>query len=249
MLEAKAAGAAAGPAELDEGGTGYLTYRPDVHSRARSAPYRHVAGELERLVSALAVPAAPAGSKVLDYGCAERPYRSLFGAGVDYVGADLAGNRDADVNLNSDGTVPEAAAQFDLVLSTQVLEHVADPTLYVSECFRVLKPGGVLVITTHGLMHYHPDPVDYWRWTSAGFERLLSGAGFDPIELRGILGLAAAAVQLFQEATMYKLPPLLRRPYVASTQALVELLDHRYSEATRVANSLVIAARATRPRR
>lgn len=228
--------------------TAYLSCRPPVHSQARSAPYRYVAAELERLVSTLAVPLVAPGARVLDFGCAEAPYRHLFPAGVEYVGADLAGNGRAELLLTDDGTIPTEEARFDLVLSTQVLEHVGDPRLYVSECCRVLKPGGNLVLTTHGLMHYHPDPVDYWRWTSAGLARLLSSVGFAEIELSGILGFSAAAVQLFQEATMYKLPPVLRRPYVACTQFLVEYLDGRYSHESRRANSLVIAARAQRPR-
>lgn len=229
-------------------GIGYQSDRPPVHSRARSAPYRYVAMELERTVSSLALPVAPGGSRVLDYGCAERPYRALFPRDVEYVGADLAGNPLADLALNADGTVPLDDCQFDLVLSTQVLEHVLDPALYVAECRRLLKPGGRLVITTHGLMHYHPDPGDYWRWTCAGLERLLSEAGLGDVELRGVLGLAAAAIQLFQEATMYKLPRPLRRPYISATQALVQLLDGRYSDGSRMLNALVIAARATRPR-
>ncbi|MBV8159989.1 MAG: methyltransferase domain-containing protein, partial [Acidimicrobiia bacterium] len=86
-----------------------------------------MARELENAVSRFARPATSAGARVLDYGCAARPYRALFGPGVEYVGADLAGNALADVLLNDDGSVPLPDAQFDLVLSTQVLEHVADP--------------------------------------------------------------------------------------------------------------------------
>lgn len=226
----------------------YLQYRPpDVHSRARSAPYRYVAGELEGVVRRFGLPAAPAGSRVFDYGCAERPYRALFGPEVEYVGADLEGNPSADVRLNRDCSVPLADAQFDLVLSTQVLEHVRDPELYISECRRLLKPGGTLVLTTHGIMYYHPDPDDYWRWTSAGLERLLSTAGLPPTELRGVMGLAPAAVQLFQHATISKVPKPLVHPYIAAMQTFVAFLDRRCSEGSRLANSLVVAARASRP--
>jgi SAM-dependent methyltransferase len=226
----------------------YLQYRPvEVHSRVRSAPYRYVSGELERTVSNLAVPLARPGSRVLDYGCADQPYRWLFGPGVEYVGADLGGNESADVTIASDGSVPLPGGQFDLILSTQVLEHVAEPDRYISECYRLLKPGGSLVITTHGIMYYHPDPDDYWRWTSAGLTRLLANAGMSNIEVHGIMGLAPTAVQLFQRATVFKLPVALRRPYVSTMQALVQFLDRFYSDETRVANALVLAARAIRP--
>jgi SAM-dependent methyltransferase len=225
----------------------YLGDRPaDVHSQARSAPYRYVSRELENVVARFALPVLAAGSRVLDYGCAARPYRALLGPSLDYVGADLKGNELADVLLNDDGTVPLPDADFDLILSTQVLEHVADPSQYLSECRRLLKPDGTLVLTTHGLMYYHPDPVDYWRWTCAGLTRDLEAAGLRVGEMRGIMGLASTAVQLFQHATTMKVPKRLRRPYVALSQALVELLDRSYSDESRLANSLVLAVRAQR---
>jgi SAM-dependent methyltransferase len=225
----------------------YLGDRPvDVHSQARSAPYRYVSRELENVVARYALPVLAVGSRVLDYGCAARPYRALLGPSLDYVGADLAGNELADVVLNDDGTVPLPDADFDLILSTQVLEHVADPPLYLSECRRLLKPDGSLVLTTHGLMYYHPDPVDYWRWTCAGLTRDLEAVGLRVVEMRGIMGLASAAVQLFQHATTMKVPQRLRRPYIALSQALVELLDRSYSEESRLANALVLAVRAQR---
>lgn len=227
----------------------YLGYRPqNVHSQARSAPYRYVAAELERVVQQLAVPLATPGSRVLDYGCADRPYRHLFGSDVDYVGADLDGNYEADICLNPDCSVPLPDAQFDVILSTQVLEHVADPHLYVSECHRLLKPGGSLVMTTHGIMFYHPDPDDYWRWTTSGLNELLSGEGLNPAEFLGIMGLASAAVQLFQHATASKVPRVLLNPYIAVMQTLVAFIDRRYSDGSRLHNSLVLAARAERPR-
>jgi SAM-dependent methyltransferase len=225
----------------------YHSDRPaDVHSQARSAPYRYVARELENVITRFALPVLKNGSRVLDYGCAARPYRALLGQGLDYVGADLAGNALADVVLNDDGTVPLPDGDFDLILSTQVLEHVADPSRYLSECRRLLKPDGTLVLTTHGLMYYHPDPVDYWRWTCAGLTRDLEAAGLDVVEMRGIMGLASAAVQLFQHATTMKVPQRLRRPYVALSQALVARLDRAYSEESRLANALVLAVRAQR---
>lgn len=230
-----------------DGPPAYLNHRTPVHSRVRSAPYRYVAGELERAVSDLAVPLAVPGSRMLDFGCADQPYRWLFGSGVEYVGADLGGNKLADVTIADDGTLPLPDSQFDLILSTQVLEHVVDPARYVSECYRLLKPGGSLVITTHGIMYYHPDPDDYWRWTSAGLTRLLESGGMSDVDVHGIMGLAPTAVQLFQRATVYKLPVRLRRPYVAIMQGLVQFLDRFYSDETRTANALVLAARAVRP--
>lgn len=115
-------------------------------------------------------------SRVLDFGCGGMPYRPLFHH--TYHGADLAGNPKRDITLTEDFRLPPGIHNYDLVLSTQVLEHVEDPLLYLSECYRALRPGGALVLTTHGLFEDHPCPTDYWRWTAAGLNKLVEQAGF-----------------------------------------------------------------------
>jgi SAM-dependent methyltransferase len=115
---------------------------------------------------------------ILDYGADRSPYRRLFPAG-DYRRADLAGEGAEHYVIGADGTVPEADRSFDLVLSSQVLEHVESPATYLSECFRLLKPGGQLLLSTHGAFEDHAFPTDYQRWTGQGLERDLRRAGFE----------------------------------------------------------------------
>jgi SAM-dependent methyltransferase len=150
--------------------------------------------------------AMPAGGRILDYGCADMPYRSFFGADVEYVGADLSGNEKATILLNPDGSLPVPEQSFDAVLSTQVLEHVQDPRLYLAECLRVLRPGGRLLLSTHGVFPYHPDPVDFWRWTCAGLRLEVERAGFEVVRFKGIIGMAATGLQLIQDSVSYRLP-------------------------------------------
>lgn len=200
------------------------------------------------MVRDLAVPfARNPGSRVLDLGCADRPYVALFPAGVEYVGADLPGNPLADVLINEDGTCPLPGGSFDVVLSTQVLEHVPEPERYLAECFRLLRPGGSLVLSTHGIMYYHRDPEDYWRWTCAGLRRVLAAQGFTVVELRGLLGIGAAALQIFQDGTYWFLPRFLRRLYALAMQVCISLVDRLYTDAMRAENSWTIAVRAVRP--
>lgn len=227
----------------------YLDARPDeVHSLAPWDPFSYVAGRLESLVMELARPSElPPGARVLDYGCATQPYRHVFRPDVEYLGADLRGNALAHVELREDGTVPMPDSSCDLILSTQVLEHVLDPARYLSECHRLLKPGGSMALSTHGIMYYHPDPVDYWRWTSGGLEKIVADAGLQVAEMRGVLGLAAAAFQLLQWATLGHVPGRLRRPYTMVMQRLIAASDRRYSDVSRVDNALVLGVRAIRP--
>jgi SAM-dependent methyltransferase len=116
-------------------------------------------------------------SLVLDYGCGRSPYRPLFGS-CTYHRADLAGAEDIDFQYGADSRLPSELADYDCVLSSQVLEHVLSPSSYLAEGYRVLKPGGSLILSTHGLFADHAHPHDYWRWTVFGLQRLVEGIGF-----------------------------------------------------------------------
>ena len=91
---------------------------------------------------------------------------------TSYVGVDI-GNPAADLE-GSVEALPVEDGSFDLVLCTQVLEHVEDPAQAVRELHRVTSPGGRVLASTHGVQVYHPSPADYWRWTHAGLERLFA---------------------------------------------------------------------------
>jgi SAM-dependent methyltransferase len=212
------------------------------------SPFAYVAVELRHLIAELLEGAEiSARERVVDYGCAEGPYAALIPAGAIHVRVDLAGNPDADVALRPDGSVPLADGSADVVLSTQVLEHVADPAAYLAECARLLRPGGSLVLTTHGIMYEHPDPTDYWRWTSDGLALIVAQAGFEIVELRGAVGLVAAALQLLQDGLRAHLPGLLHPPVVLMFQALIAIADRLSSERSKIHNALVFGVRAIRP--
>ena len=153
----------------------------------------------------------------------------------------------ATIEIGEDGTVPLEGSSVDLVLSTQVLEHVVDPQRYLDECVRLLRPGGHLLLSTHGIMHLHRDPTDFWRWTCDGLARIVSAAGLEVVETRGVLGLAGAGLQLLQAGLGNRVPRVLRRPMVVVFQLLIALSDRFTSEQARRENGLVIAVLAVKP--
>jgi SAM-dependent methyltransferase len=119
---------------------------------------------------------------ILDYGADLSPYRSLF-PNSDYRTADIGGHSPVDYRLTQDGSVPERSETFDLILSTQVAEHLLNPSLYFAESYRLLKPGGRVFLSTHGAFEDHAFPNDYQRWTGEGLRRDLVAAGFERITL------------------------------------------------------------------
>ncbi|ORE89149.1 type 11 methyltransferase [Oceanococcus atlanticus] len=219
--------------------------RPDAWGQ----PYRYIAIQLRRVVGQMLSLSSDALSapRVLDYGAADSPYRELLPKASEWVAADLGGNPQAQMQLNGDGSVPTGASEFDLVLSTQVLEHVADPALYLNECYRVLKPGGRLVLSTHGIMVWHPDPHDFWRWTSEGLKAAVERAGFELVAFRGAMGLASCGLQLFQDATHGRIWRRLRRPYAMFMQWLVGFADAYIDRERRNLNALVFVLCAAKP--
>ena len=129
--------------------------------------------------------------RILDYGCGGSPYRELF-PNADYQRADLAGTRRTDYEVRPDGSVTAPASHFDLVLSTQVLEHCAHPEVYLRECARVLRSDGQLVLTTHGLYEDHGCPFDFHRWTGDGLKCALEQEGFQGVTVRKLTSNARA---------------------------------------------------------
>ena len=129
-----------------------------------------------------------AGARVLDVGCGDRPYAELFPGAV---GFDVPGNPYADLHGDIDA-IPVEDASFDVVLCLQVLEHVPDPAAAVRELHRVVRPGGCVLLSTHGIYPFHPNPDDLWRWTHQGLERLfLTNAEWASVTVRAGAGTAS----------------------------------------------------------
>jgi SAM-dependent methyltransferase len=115
--------------------------------------------------------------RLLDVGCGVKPYQTLFAPfAAAYVGVDPVGNRHADLE-GSIEDLPVEDASFDVILCNQVLEHCDNPMRAVAELRRATAPGGRVLVSTHGVMAYHPSPTDYWRWTHAGLEKLFAENG------------------------------------------------------------------------
>lgn len=211
-------------------------------------PYYHLirvlTGGLRPAVASLKL---KTGDRVLDYGCSTMRHRQMFPDDVEYVGADLAENPLAHVILEPEGQVPLASGSFDAVFSTQVLEHVEDPVLYLNECRRLLKPGGKLVLSTHGTYVFHPCPYDYWRWTHLGLQKIVERAGFKVTSLQGLCGGMPTALQLLQDVTHRKLPAFIRPLFYALIQASMALTDKMYSPEGRIRNATFLLVTAEVP--
>jgi SAM-dependent methyltransferase len=218
------------------GDAGYLALRPLARGLV-SAVEEHLA------------PRAPV--RVLDIGCGVKPYYPYFAAvSSDYVGLDLGPGPSVDVVGRAE-ELPFEDQSFDAVLATQILEHVEDPPRVLREVRRVLRPGGVALISTHGTFPYHPAPQDFWRWTQEGLEKIFRDNGeWSEVTLDPAGGTVACFGYIIawylKAATNSVGIGRLGRGLIAAVNLTSELLDKRvplhYPDRwTLISNFLVVA--------
>ena len=170
------------------------------------------------------------GLRVLDVGCGDRPYEALLAGAAEIVGFDVPGNPHADLHGSIDA-IPVENASFDVVVCLQVLEHVADPAAAVRELRRAVRPGGRVLLSTHGVYPFHPNPIDLWRWTHDGLDRLFRANGdWSSVTVRPGAGTAATVAML----VAHTIDLLMKRanvralgvPFVTLLNTGGEALDH-----------------------
>jgi SAM-dependent methyltransferase len=130
---------------------------------------------------------ADARGDVLDVGAGAQPYRPLLPAAARYRAVDIAAAHERfgyampDTDYYEGDVWPVGAASVDLVLSTETLEHVPEPRVFLAEARRVLRDGGRIVLTVPFSARWHYVPHDYWRYTPSSLRNLLEAAGFDDV--------------------------------------------------------------------
>jgi SAM-dependent methyltransferase len=173
---------------------------------------------------------------VLDIGCGHKPYADLF---VDcaHVGLNNSG-ADASPDVIGDASrLPVRSHSVDLVVCTQVLEHVPRPLQLLEECGRVLKPGGWLIVSAPFYWPLHEEPHDYFRYTRHGLEHLLREAGLSCRTIRADGGDYAR----FCLSAFHILPKWLEIPLRIPLNILGMTLDRLRHRASLPANYTVLA--------
>lgn len=120
---------------------------------------------------------------VLDLGCGKGKYKNIIlRKAAKYTGADLYTTENVDVITDAKKT-PFEDNTFDNMVCLQVLEHIDEPHKVINECFRILKKGGHIILTTPWIYPFHGEPDDYYRFSRKALEFLFRNAGFEIIKL------------------------------------------------------------------
>jgi SAM-dependent methyltransferase len=140
---------------------------------------------------------------LLDLGCGNQPYRRYLTGVTQYVGLDYPLTREClepagkPAIYGDARALPFADHSFDGVLCSQVLEHVDQPGQVLREMARVLKPGGVGLISVPFFYNLHMEPHDFFRFSPYGLRNLLANSGLSLLQLRGQGGIGSLLVQMF----------------------------------------------------
>lgn len=139
--------------------------------------------------------------KLLDFGCGSKPYKTLFTVS-EYVGTDVEvsghDHRNEEIDVYYDGkTLPFADESFDSIFSSEVFEHVFNLSQILDELYRVLKPGGNVLITVPFVWDEHEIPYDFARYTSFGLKHILQEKGFVILQEKKTTGYVSTICQMW----------------------------------------------------
>ncbi|PWJ25271.1 methyltransferase family protein [Branchiibius hedensis] len=116
----------------------------------------------------------PAGQTVLDVGAGPAEFARAFrAAGAHYIPLDhdpgVASVHDGGIVAEA-GQLPFADNSVDIVFSSNLWEHVADPNAVADEFLRVVRPGGLLLLSyTNWLSPWGGHETSPWHWLGGEF--------------------------------------------------------------------------------
>lgn len=118
-------------------------------------------------------------SLLIDIGCGHSPFLEKFSYDTKVL-IDIERRGYVDVVSDVQAlSIKDRCA--DLVILTEVLEHVTDERIALDEIYRILSPTGWFIISTPFMFGMH-EKIDYRRWTAQGLRKLLEDHGFKIVE-------------------------------------------------------------------
>lgn len=175
-----------------------------------------------------------ANGKLLDLGCGDVPLYGFYkkfvteNICVDWA-STLHKNEYLDFECDITKELPFEDASFDTILSTQVLEHIYNPFPLFKECNRILKQGGVFIVSSNMAYWEHEQPNDYLRHTRFFYERVAKENGFMIEEIvpigDGLCVLADISQKIARFEKMGKMKLLFRLLY-----KFTKFLFERYNQ-------------------
>lgn len=151
---------------------------------------------------------------VLDLGCGSVPLYETYAPYASSVTCvDWQDNGHLDVVMNLNDPIDLPSGTFDTVILSDVLEHIREPQRLVAEVFRLLRPGGVVLINTPFYYWLHEEPYDYCRYTEFWLRTQLEETGFAEVGVDPLGGYVEVVTDLLGKGLSHAsgIPPGLSR--------------------------------------
>lgn len=182
------------------------------------------------------------GQSVLEVGSQDingslRPFIEAMNPS-SYIGVDIQAGPGVDEICESDALIERFGPdKFDLLICTEALEHIKNWKETISNFKNVLKPDGILLITTRSIgFAYHSAPFDFWRYQVSDMQVIFSDFIIEVLEKdtehSGVF-LKARKPKLFEEQSLegYQLYSILKRKRISQiTEADIKKIDLYYNQ-------------------
>jgi SAM-dependent methyltransferase len=133
--------------------------------------------------------------RVLDVGAGSYPrYRGIF-TYDEYITMNVEPGKNTDI-VGRIENIPSPDNAYDSIVCTQVLGDVYELKKAWSELYRVLRPGGSLLVTENLFDVIHDEPYDFWRFTEYSLRKLAEESGFTVTILEKRGGYRSVMAQL-----------------------------------------------------
>lgn len=164
-------------------------------SRWRTLEKNYGRASVLRALQYEALVARPPAGRVLDIGGGRKAkYLKHLPPDIELESINIDTKIDPTYLVGPGDTFPVASSTYDSAICLNTLEHIYDPCFVLGEIHRVLKPGGVALITVPFIFRIHAHPDDYFRATPSWWRESISRAGFGKLELTPLIwGRATAA--------------------------------------------------------
>ncbi len=162
-----------------------------------------------------------AGLRILDVGAGERPFKKFCGH-LRYISQDFAkyDGRGDEIGLQTGSwnqenidiisdiiKIPEPDSSFDVILCTEVIEHVPDPIRALEELARLLKAGGIIILTAPFISMTHFSPfyfctgfnkyfyIEHFKRLGLKINEIKQSGNFFDVEMQQLIVLSSISRQ------------------------------------------------------
>ncbi len=133
-------------------------------------------------------PSEVRGKRVIEVGSYDmngslRPIVSAWSP-AEYVGVDITPGPGVDMIVGADDILAKFGRErFDIVLTTEMVEHVRNWRTVFSNLKNITAPNGIIILTTRSPgFFYHPHPEDFWRYTADDMRTIFSDCRIEALE-------------------------------------------------------------------